>query len=192
MTDGNGQPPQAGGAQPQAGTEPTQPQAGEPKPQAGSEPAPSSGPNDVTTLQRELAATRREAAGYRTKLKSYEDRDKTDAQKQTERIAELESALTTEQKARQGDRLQMTILGTARKLGFRNPEIAHRLLSSAEVEFDATGTPKNVDALLAAIAKSDPYLVGGGSSDSGLGPRGTPPSAGTDMNTAIRRGLGRA
>ena len=34
---------------------------------------------------------RDEAAGYRVKLKAFEDRDKTDAEKHTERISELEA-----------------------------------------------------------------------------------------------------
>lgn len=34
---------------------------------------------------------REEAAGYRVKLKAFEDRDKTDAEKHTDRISELEA-----------------------------------------------------------------------------------------------------
>lgn len=166
------------------------PQAGDPTGQA---PEPSSGDGtptlDAAALQRELAAARREAASYRTKLKGYEDATKSEAEKAAERIAELERQNSELAAARREDSLRISASTEARKLGFRNPDLAFRLIASA-VEYDDHGTPKNVDRLLADVAKSDPYLVNG-PADFGGGPRGTAPAAGNNMNELIRRAAGR-
>jgi hypothetical protein len=173
------------------------PQAGDPQaqaadaqqPQAGSATGEGTEP-DAAALQRELTQARREAAGYRTKLKSYEDRDKSESEKSTERIAELERELAEARTSIRSNRLQAAAFSAARKLGFRNPDLAYRLVSVAEVEFDDAGQPKNIERLLDGIAKADPYLVNG-TTDSGLGPRGSAAPS-VDMNASIRRAAGRA
>lgn len=171
--------PQAGTAEaPVAGQ---QPQAGAGTPQA----------MDAETLQRELAAARREAAGYRTKLKGFEDRDKTESEKQVERIRELEASLDTQQGIQMESRLEIAAYAAARKLGYRSPEIAYRLIAPVEVDFDDDGKPTNVADLLADIAKREPYLTTGGSGDAGLGPRGSQPGNGIGMNDIIRKAAGR-
>jgi hypothetical protein len=189
MTEPASTPPAGGSQEPQAGAPAAPAPAATPQqPPAGGEPPV---PVDLAIIQRELAATRREAAGYRVKLKQFEDRDKSDSEKAAERVAELEKQLAEAHTARQGDRLQMATFAAARKLGYRNPEIAHRLLSPSEVEFTDDGAPKNVEQLLATLAKSEPYLVSAGQGDAGLGPRGAPTTPDQDMNTIIRRATGR-
>lgn len=179
----------ADAAQPQAGNPPA-PEADAQQPQAGSATDEGSAP-DIAVLQRELTQARREAASYRTKLKGYEDRDKSESEKATERIAELERELATERTRVQESTLRTSAFAAARKLGFRNPDLAYRLVSLSEVEFDESGQPKNLERLLDGIAKADPYLVSA-TSDSGLGPRGSAAPAGSDMNAQIRRAAGRA
>lgn len=176
----------------------TPPQAGDPQAQVADAQQPPTGSADgeggtgpdVAALTRELAAVRREAAGYRTKLKGYEDADKTAAEKANERIAELEAERDALAAARREDTLRLAASAAARKLGFRNPDLAYRLVASGSVEYDDAGQPKNVEKVLDDIAKVDPYLVSG-SSDWGGGPRNPAPSGAADMNQIIRQRAGR-
>lgn len=151
------------------------------------------GEGGKVALQREREA--REAAektarDLTKRLKAYEDKDKSESEKATERIAQLEQDLANERTARQSMALQIAALASARKLGFRDPDLARRLLTASEIEFDDDGQPKNVDRLLGDIAKQYPALVST-TTDYGGGPRGTPPVA-DDMNARIRRQAGRA
>ena len=148
----------------------------------------------------EAKKLRTEAKSLRTRLKAYEeaeaaraDADKSAEQRAADRIAALETELATERSTRQAMALQVATIGVARKLGFRDPDLAHQLLNAAEVEYDESGTPRNVERLLADRAKQYPYLING-TSDYGGGPRGTPGAATSDadMNALIRRRTGRA
>jgi hypothetical protein len=145
---------------------------------------------DAVALAAELAKTRQEAAKYRTKLKDFEDRDKTDFEKLTEERDGLKAALADERSARQRAAVQAAAVQAARKLNFREPDLAMRLISTAEVEFTDDGAPKNLEKLLAELSKEYPMLVNG-AADFGGGPRGTPVPGGEDMNTRIRRLSGR-
>jgi hypothetical protein len=146
----------------------------------------------------EAKKLRSEAKGLRTRLKELEaaeqaraDADKSAEERAAERIKALETDLASERAERRTMALQVATIGVARKLGFRDPDLAHRLLSTDEIEFDEGGKPRNVEALLTAISKQHPYLVSG-TADYGGGPRGTPPGSGDDMNARIRRQAGRA
>lgn len=141
--------------------------------------------------ERELreAAEKREKA-LAKKVQAFEDADKTEAQKAAERVAELEKELAGERTARQSMSVQMASIASARKLGFRDPELAVRLVSASEVEFDDAGAPRNIERLLGDIAKQYPALVSA-TTDYGGGPRGTSPGAGDDMNAFIRARTGR-
>jgi len=176
-----------------------QPQAGTGAPQEGAPEVGGTTLTDPVALQRELTEARREAAKHRTELARYKDAEsaaaeaaKTELQKAIERAEAAEKARDQRDVQLKGFQLRLTTIEAARKMGFRNPEIAHRLISESEVDYTDQGEPKNLDALLAKIAKTDPYLVNGqpgGSPDLGGGPRGTPPSP--DVNTMIRRAAGR-
>lgn len=184
-----------------AGQEPAsaQPQAGDGAPQAGAPEAGGTQITDLSTLQRELNEARSEAAKARKELKGYKDAEtaaaeaaKSELQRATDRAEAAEKARDEALKAHRGLSIRLATVEAARRLGFRNPEIAHRLISDSEIEYADSGEPKNIDALLTKIATSDPYLVNGapqGRPDLGGGPRGGTP--GPDMNTLLRRAAGR-
>jgi len=174
---------------PLAGDPPAQAADAQQPPTGGADGEGGTGP-DAVALTRELAAVRREAAGYRTKLKAYEDADKSESDKANERIAELERERDALAAARREDTLRLAASAAARKLGFRNPDLAYRFVASGSVEYDDAGQPKNVERLLEDIAKVDPYLVQG-TGDWGGGPRGTAASGADDMNAIIRQRAGR-
>ena len=150
----------------------------------------------LAALQREREAreaTQRELDKLQKRVKAYEDKDKTDSEKNAERIAELEREVETHRKAARTATLQVATASAARKAGFRDPDLAYRLISS-DVEFTDSGEPRNIDKLLGDLSKAHPYLLSGqsGGGDAGLGPRGAPAGANDDINSMIRRAAGRA
>ena len=106
-------------------------------------------------------------------------------------MTELEQE-RAESAARDRERaIRLAALEAAARLGFRDPDLAVRLVDPASVEFRDDGTPKDVERLLADVLARSPYLARpGASADFGGGVRGSGPS-GTDMNRLIRRAAGR-
>jgi hypothetical protein len=161
-------------------------------PQEGTSPAQVAVPVlDPAALQRELAEARREAARYRTDLRKVTDAQLTESERLQRRVTELE-AERAESAARDRERaIRLAALEAAAKLGFRDPDLAVRLVDPAAVEVSDDGTPKNVERLLTDVLTRSPYLARPGTSaDFGGGVRGSAP-AGTDMNRLIRRAAGR-
>lgn len=147
----------------------------------------------LSALQRERE--QREAAEKREKalakeLKAYQDKDKSESEKTAERITELERERDQFASARREDSLRIAAMTAARKLGYRNPDLAFRLIATGAVDYDEAGQPRNVERLLDEIAKADPYLVGN-ATDYGGGPRGKASGSDTDMNSLIRKAAGR-
>jgi hypothetical protein len=176
------------GAQPQAGTihpeSTTQAQAA-----AGTTDQPTT--VDVAVLQRELAEARREAAKHRTDLRKVTDAQLSESERLQRRVTELEAereAIASRDRERA---IRLAALEAAARLGFRDPDLAVRLVDPSAVDLSDDGTPKNVERLLAEVIARSPYLGRpGASADFGGGQRGTGPS-GTDMNSLIRRAAGR-
>lgn len=193
-----------GSAQGQAPSTP-QPQAGaESPPQAGGAQmgqAPSATGetgtgNESAKLREELEEARREAAKLRAESKRRADADKAaeDAKlSEAERIQrELAELKAKNQELEQRDRenaFQRSAISVATKLGFRNPDMAARLIDRTQVDWTDAGQPRNLERLLGEILRSDPYL-GRSTPDFGGGNRGGTPQ-GTDMNAFIRRAAGR-
>jgi hypothetical protein len=177
-----GAPPQAGTIHPESTT---QAQA------AAGTTDPISTTVDVAVLQRELAEARREAAKHRTDLRRVTDAQLSEAERLQRRVTELE-AEREQVLAREKDRaIRYAALEAAAKLGFRDPDLAIRLIDPSAVETKDDGTPKNVERLLADVLARSPYLGRTGvASDFGGGQRGASAS-GTDMNSLIRRAAGR-
>lgn len=185
--------PEANGA---SGT-PADPTA---QPQAGDNPDanPQAGDADDGSTSISLEAARKlrsENENLRTRLRAAETAEQeraraemTELQRATDRATQLEKDLEAERTARRETTLRLETVSAARRLGFRDPELAYRLIG--DVDYNDKGEPKNLDKMLADLSKSHPYLVNG-TSDYGGGPRGTPPSSGPDMNDAIRRAAGR-
>ncbi len=179
------------GAQPQAGTttseSPTQAQAA-----AGTTDQPTPTTVDVAVLQRELAEARREAAKHRTDLRRFSDAQLTETERLQRRVTELEQERAASAARDRERAIRLAALEAAARLGFRDPDLAVRLVDPAAVETKDDGTPKNVERLLADVLARSPYLGrAGAGADFGGGQRGASTS-GTDMNSLIRRAAGRA
>ena len=140
-----------------------------------------------------LDAEREARKAAEARVKELEARDLTDLEKRDKRIKELEEENATLVSARQQDRIRSATVTAATKAGFWDPELAVALISPGDVAFDRDGNPRNVEALVAAIAKERPKLVNGsGSQDFGAGHRGGAPGTVNDeMNARIRSAAGR-
>lgn len=153
-------------------------------------------PTDVDALpewaQKLIKETRKEAAEHRTKLKQYEDAQKTELQRiQEERDAEKQRREALEQEI-QRDRTMRLVESQAQALNFIDPEVAAALLKTDSLAKDEDGKVKEsaVKKALEELAERKPHLVRTtrprGSADSGS--RGEPMNGSGDMNSLIRRG----
>lgn len=146
----------------------------------------------VESLQAKVAELERDNRAYRQRTKADADAAKAKAEGDMPELERLRTqhdelkASNAELTSRlQEQSLRVASSDAAGKLGFRNPGLAHRLLDAKAVTYDDAGVPTNVEDLLKALAKSDPYLLS--ATDFGGGNRGasaSPPA--NDMNAIIR------
>lgn len=159
------------------------------------EPAPPEPQLDQTLLVRDRDEAKREAQRLRLELRKLSDAEAarstaelTELEKHKKKIEELEAsnaALLTQGQERA---VRLTAVEVAARLGFRNPEVAYRLLDRSAIEYDEDGMPKNLEALLQALLATDSYLAKAqASGDFGGGNRGPTPNTTPDMNTLLRR-----
>lgn len=186
----------ADSAQPQVGTDSPSQAEGARKAQAAGATG-ESGTVQADAMLLELAELRKEAAKYRTENKRLTDAQKAADDAKLSEADRLQRQLD-ELKAQNADLLarekesifQRAATAAATKLGFRNPDLAARLLDRSSVDFNDAGQPRNLERLLGEVLKAEPYL-GRSAPDFGGGNRGAVPQ-GTDMNAFIRRSAGRS
>lgn len=181
----------ATGDQPQGGQQQTQPQGGEPQqPQGG---AGTTGAQTVESLQARISELERDNRRYRQAASAREQQDQertsaqqTEAERMTTRLATLEQELATQRTRAQEQSLRLATVSVAQRLGFRNPDLAYRLLDPRTIEYGEDGEVKmsTVDAALGALARNDPYLLS--AADFGGGQRGGTAGQANDMNAIIR------
>lgn len=138
----------------------------------------------LRALESELKKVRREAAGYRVKLKEHEDAKLSETEKATQRIKELEDQVSSLQAKERQAAFQATIARAATKAGAIDPEAIALIAPLPEGdEFDA-------DKLVGQIKQQRPRLFAGaaGSADGGSTGRA---AASDDMNARIRLAAGR-
>jgi hypothetical protein len=172
--------PGANGGQPQAGAQDDQESSLTPE-----------------QLRAALAATRGEAAQYRTKSRELEAQVKllaqsqmTEAEKQAEKIKELEQLLERVKTEGKKQNIAALIEARANKLGIVDGGAASKLMDWDSVETDdESGLPKaaSVDKALNALLKLYPFLAQSGGSRGVNGGSRSPEPRGYDMNSMIRR-----
>lgn len=176
MTDNAsaGATPAAGGATPPQSTADTAAAA----PATGTDGAASTEPlGDAgkKALEAERAAARdalKRAEKAEKDLKALQEAQLSDAEKRDKRLAELEAERTTWDLERQRLVLERAVERQAVKAG-ADPEIvlAMVLANRSNVEFEADGSPKNLDRVIGDLVKAKPGLLINrtGSSDLGTG-----------------------
>lgn len=152
---------------------------------SGAQAAPEGGEQQAqpeTISLEEARKLRSENRSLRERLKGLEDAEKarrdqelTETERLLKRTADLEAKLSEAVRSNQERTLRYATVASAAKLGFADPEDAYRLLDHAALEFEEDGTPRNVEAQLASLAKAKPYLLSqarpAGSFDTGTGGR---------------------
>lgn len=173
-------------AQSQGDTPPAQGAPAEPQAQGA---ARAEGEQDrVAALEAKLKSLEADNFKLREARREWEQQQQQ-AKPLAQQLEDMKARLVTEQQLRQEQSLQAAAISEATKLGFRNPDVAVRLLDRDDIEYDDRGRPANVGKLLNAVAEAEPYLVTVG--DYGGGTRGAVPGAKNDMNTIIRQAAGR-
>jgi regulator of replication initiation timing len=144
------------GTQPPAGTPPTLADGGSGEQQA---------PPDTLSLD-EAKKLRQEAQSLRKRLATLEEAAKaadeaklSETERLTRKASDLERQLAERDVALKDRTVLASTVEAAARLGFANPRLAHRLLDHSEIEFEADGTPSNIDALLKDLLRAEPYLA---------------------------------
>jgi chromosome segregation ATPase len=117
----------------------------------------------IETLRAEikgLKGTTKELDAAKARLKEIEDKDKSETEKLAAKATEASEKLTLAEARAQDLAIRLSVERAARKLSFIDEDDAYRLLDRKAVEMDDDGTPTNVEALLTALAKAKPHLVG--------------------------------
>jgi hypothetical protein len=114
----------------------------------------------------EAKKLRSESQNLRARLKTFEEEQRkadeaklSEQERLTKRLTETESAKADLEARIKDLTIRDATRGAAAKLGYANPDMAYRLLDHSGLEVDSDGTVKNVEQQLAALAKSDPYLI---------------------------------
>jgi hypothetical protein len=164
---------------------------------AGSEQA---GTNDLAELKSALEKERADRRKFEREFKQLSDwkrareqQDMSESDRAAQRLKEYESKEQEWEREKQSLRLQTAITAEATKAGAVNPEILHRLVDSAAVEWNDAGQPKNLTSIVNGLKREYPALFrthgGAGNADAGAGNGAA--HAELNMNSLIRRAAGR-
>ena len=114
----------------------------------------------VRKLRAEAAEYRKRLRELERALKQHEEEKLSETERLRLRLAELEKELGEREVRMREHTLRYETMLRARELGIVDPEAAYRLLDLAEVEYDETGRPTNLERLLRELVRKRPYLVG--------------------------------
>lgn len=189
----------AGTAQPQAGTtaggqEPQAPAGQEPdgaQTDPGTEADPARSAAIITELRKEQAANRKKLKALEDEKAQADAAKLTDEQRREKENADLkaDNARLAAELAELG--LQGRTATAAAKLGFRDPELAYRLIDRTTLELGEDGVPTNLDAVLKALLQKSPYLGSVAGVDYGGGQRGKAAAGEPGMNELLKAAAGR-
>lgn len=115
---------------------------------------------DIDAIKARMQAADRRATAAELKAKSFEDKDKTELQRATDRSSELEQELTTLKESVKALRLGNAFL-SANTYTWHDPDLALAQVDKDLLELDDDGTPskESLKKALKALADKRPYLV---------------------------------
>jgi hypothetical protein len=114
----------------------------------------------VRRLRAEAAEYRRKLRELERELKQRDEEKLSETERMRLRLSELEKELTQRELLIREHTLRYETMLRARELGIIDPDAAYRLLDLAEVEYDESGRPTNIERLLRELVRKRPYLVG--------------------------------
>jgi chromosome segregation ATPase len=118
----------------------------------------------VRRLRAEAAEYRRKLRELERELKQRDEEKMTETERMRLRLSELEKELTQRELLIREHTLRYETMLRARELGIIDPDAAYRLLDLAEVEYDESGRPTNIERLLRELVRKRPYLAGNSAS----------------------------
>jgi len=118
----------------------------------------------VRRLRAEAAEYRRKLRELERELKQRDEEKMTETERMRLRLSELEKELTQRELLIREHTLRYETMLRARELGIIDPDAAYRLLDLAEVEYDESGRPANIERLLRELVRKRPFLVGNSAS----------------------------
>jgi hypothetical protein len=115
---------------------------------------------EFEALKRRMQAADRRATAAEEKVREFQDKDKTELQRVTDRVSELEESLGAKDELIKTLQLQNGFLA-ANKYTWHDPELALKQVDMDSVEFDADGKPskESLAKALKSVADKHPYLV---------------------------------
>lgn len=136
--------------------------------------------DEVQALRARMQAADQRAAQNEAALKQIRDKDLPAVEKMTRDLAEAQTKLKESDAAMAQLRVENAFL-TDNTHTWRNPATALKLLDRSKVTVDSDGTVTGMKDALAALAKSDDYLLApkAPAEGEGAGSGGTPPPLGT-------------
>lgn len=147
--------------QPQAGTTSQADTPDTDAPSASDQPTETISLDDAKKLRSEAANLRKRLKAFEEAEKKRADAEKSEAQKLADDKAAFEAERTAFANERKQARTAAAVEATARRLGFRNPAKAFRLLDEDDLGIEDDGTPSKAEEALKALATEEPYLIGG-------------------------------
>lgn len=123
------------------------------------------------------------------RLKDLEDASKPELERITNERDELKSNYEKALADLRDANARGIVAAAARDAKARSTNAVHALIAK-DLEFDESGNPTNVAALIAAVQKSDPDLFGEVVQGKGDGGEGSSAASGDDMNSLIRAAAG--
>lgn len=134
--------------------------------QAGTPQAGGSEQIDTQALLAELKQARKEAAGYRTKLRQSEESEAERKRQEMTEVERLKADLEAmKAKADEAQRiaherlLRAAVVSEAARLGFADPDDAWRFIDTAHLEVGENGEVEGLAAAIQAVGKAKPYLL---------------------------------
>lgn len=121
---------------------------------------------DIEGLLKEVKQLRREAASWRTKLRTAEEAEEQRRRSEMTELERLKADLEAERQARAQAEQQRTqqllrtqVISAAAKAGLNDPEDAVRMLDTSEMTVADDGTVDGLEEALGALLKAKPYLI---------------------------------
>jgi len=169
------------------GQDPNQTGGQDPQTPTGNEGQGGQGSQGLTPeqLQAQLKAVRAEAASSRVlakelqaKLDEINAASMSEAEKLQKKLSDLEKLANEREAGLKSTTLRLNVEREARKLNIVDEDAAYRLIDQSRVEFDGSGNPSNVAALLTELTKSKPWLLAQPGAGSSSGSAGNPDRSG--------------
>lgn len=104
----------------------------------------------------------KELTDARKKIQEFEDSQKSDAEKQAERLAALEAKESVREAEVQDMRLKLAVYSRQADLAIADADLAIAALDRTKVEWGDDGEPSNLDEVLTDLLERKPILKGKG------------------------------